>query len=195
MGQAEEQKARDFSPTQHADLDRTIYVSLNHVEQMHRVQFRRMTLHDISGVLEVEHVSFTLPWTRDAFFNEITNNMFAKYMVMTVGERIIGYAGMWTVLNEAHITNIAVHPEYRGKRLGERLFRELVLLARSQHMERMTLEVRVSNHIAQRLYTKFGFISLGVRRGYYSDNQEDALIMWSDLEPTTPLGNEETLLI
>lgn len=186
MGQAEEQKEGSFSSTQHAGQKEPGHVHMTQPEQAQDVQFRRMTLDDISGVLAVEHASFTLPWTQDAFRNEMTNNLFAKYIVMTTGERIIGYAGMWTVLDEAHITNIAVHPDYRGQRLGERLLQELVQLAHSLGMLRMTLEVRVSNHVAQRLYAKFGFTSQGVRKGYYSDNQEDALIMWSDLDPTAP---------
>lgn len=186
MGQAEEQKAGIVSQPRHAGQDEANVNHSSQLKQAQHVQFRRMTIDDISGVLAVEHASFTLPWTQDAFRNEMTNNLFAKYIVMTAGERIIGYAGMWTVLDEAHITNIAVHPEYRGQRLGEMLLQELVQLAHSFEMLRMTLEVRVSNHVAQRLYAKFGFTSQGVRKGYYSDNQEDALIMWSDLDPTAP---------
>ncbi|MFL1676996.1 ribosomal protein S18-alanine N-acetyltransferase [Paenibacillus dendritiformis] len=145
------------------------------------VEFRPMRLEDIPGVLEVEHASFTVPWTIDAFRNELTQNHFAKYTVMLHGDRIIGYSGMWTVVDEAHITNIAVHPDFRGQKLGERLLREMVVQALAYGMEAMTLEVRVSNHIAQRLYAKFGFQGAGVRKGYYSDNKEDALIMWTDL--------------
>lgn len=145
------------------------------------VDFRWMVIEDIPGVMTVEHASFTMPWTPDAFRNELTQNHFAKYVVMIFEERIIGYAGMWTVLDEAHITNIAVLPEFRGHGLGERLLLELVVRAMALQMQKMTLEVRVSNQVAQQLYAKFGFTGCGIRKGYYSDNQEDALIMWTDL--------------
>ncbi|MCY9514355.1 ribosomal protein S18-alanine N-acetyltransferase [Paenibacillus apiarius] len=145
------------------------------------VDLRWMTIEDIPGVMTVEHASFTMPWTQDAFRNELTQNHFAKYVVMIFEERIIGYAGMWTVIDEAHITNIAVHPDFRGHGLGERLLLELVVRAMALQMQKMTLEVRVSNQVAQRLYAKFGFTGCGIRKGYYSDNQEDALIMWTDL--------------
>jgi ribosomal-protein-alanine N-acetyltransferase len=96
-------------------------------------------------------------------------------------EEVIGYAGMWTIMDEAHITNIAVTGAFRGRKLGERLLEELVMKAATKGMKRMTLEVRVSNTVAQGLYEKFGFRAEGVRRAYYSDNNEDALIMWADL--------------
>ncbi|MNZ85970.1 ribosomal-protein-alanine N-acetyltransferase [compost metagenome] len=88
---------------------------------------------------------------------------------------------MWTIVDEAHITNIAVRPGYRGQHLGERLLNEIMDWASDLGMVRITLEVRVSNYVAQSLYGKKGFVPVGTRKGYYSDNNEDALIMWSDL--------------
>ncbi len=88
---------------------------------------------------------------------------------------------MWTVIDEAHVTNIAVLRAYRGRKWGERLLRELMKTASDLGMQRMTLEVRVSNEVAQNLYRKLGFKPAGLRKGYYSDNQEDALIMWAEL--------------
>ena len=120
------------------------------------LQFRLMTLNDIPDVMVIEHEAFTMPWTEEAFRNELTNNHFAKYMVMELEGRAIGYAGMWTIMDEAHITNIAVREAYRGRKLGEKLLDELMRTAAYLGMERMTLEVRVSNLVAQRLYEKKG---------------------------------------
>ncbi|WP_274649106.1 ribosomal protein S18-alanine N-acetyltransferase [Paenibacillus humicola] len=147
-----------------------------------RVVFRSMTLADIPRVLDIEREAFTSPWSGEAFVNELTNNHFARYMVMDLDGDIIGYGGMWTIMDEAHVTNIAVRSDYRGRGLGEKLLTELQRTAVFFGSARMTLEVRVSNEIAQRLYRKLGFEPSGIRPGYYSDNQEDALIMWAELE-------------
>lgn len=165
-------------------------------EQKHQLadeglSFRLMTLKDIPGIMVVEHDAFTLPWTEDAFRNELTMNHFAHYMVLEYEGRIIGYAGMWTIVDEAHITNIALLSAYRGRKWGERLLSELMKTAAFMGMERMTLEVRVSNEVAQQLYRKKGFKPAGIRKGYYSDNQEDALIMWAELPPYHERNSEE----
>lgn len=147
-----------------------------------QIMFREMTLDDIDAIMVIEHESFSLPWSEQAFRNEMTQNHFAHYIVMELGTEVIGYAGMWTVMDEAHITNIAVRTAYRGAHLGEALLRKLMLWAADLGMVRMTLEVRVSNHIAQALYEKLGFYAEGLRPNYYSDNNEDAMIMWCDLD-------------
>jgi ribosomal-protein-alanine N-acetyltransferase len=100
--------------------------------------------------------------------------------VAASNERIVGFAGMWLMLDEAHVTTIGVKPELRGQGLGELLFATLIEIAMEVGARRATLEVRVSNYLAQALYRKYGFHDEGVRRRYYSDNNEDALIMWSD---------------
>lgn len=146
-----------------------------------KIRFRSMTLNDIDAVLQVEHASFTSPWSRETFYNELVYNRYAKYIVMEHNGRIIGYAGMWVVIDEAHITNVAVLPEYRGKKLGEALMRKLMETAKQLGAVTMTLEVRVSNHVAQSLYRKLGFLNGGIRRHYYPDNLEDALVMWVKL--------------
>jgi ribosomal-protein-alanine N-acetyltransferase len=132
----------------------------------------------LDGILAIERVSYPTPWVRHAFLNEIYNNNFAYYYVALAGKKVVGYAGMWIILDEAHLTNVTVHPAYRGRRLGELLIRVLMQEAVYLGADRMTLEVRVSNHPAQRLYERLGFASAGVRRGYYNDNREDAIIMW-----------------
>lgn len=143
--------------------------------------FRAMRSEDIPTICEIEKECFPTPWTAGAFYNELMNNHFAHYLVMEVEGAIAGYAGMWVIMDEAHITNIAVRTAYRGKKLGERLLTELERKARQHGARRMTLEVRVTNRIAQNLYEKKGFRSVGVRKGYYTDNNEDALIMWTDI--------------
>lgn len=145
------------------------------------VSIRKMTLEDIPDIMIIEHESFTLPWSEEAFHNELTVNHFAKYLIMELDGKPVAYAGMWTIVDEAHITNIAVRTAYRGKGLGEALLLQLIQLAMECRIERMTLEVRKSNLIAQALYEKLGFEAAGIRKGYYSDNQEDAIIMWYEL--------------
>ncbi len=145
------------------------------------VIIRRMVTEDIPQIGELERECFTTPWTEEAFYNELVHNHFATYVVVVWNDRIIGYGGLWTILDEAHVTNVAIAEAYRGRKLGEKLLMELMRVAMARGMRRITLEVRVSNAIAQRLYEKFGFYPEGVRKGYYSDNQEDAIIMWADL--------------
>ncbi|MCT8136586.1 ribosomal protein S18-alanine N-acetyltransferase [Anaerobacillus sp. CMMVII] len=142
---------------------------------------RYMVEADIDDVLIVENNSFATPWSRTAFVNEIRNNKFAHYLVVEDNGKIIGYCGVWVIVDEAHITNIAIHPLYRGQKLGEQLLVHGIELARTLGATKMTLEVRVSNHIAQRLYSKLGFQPGGIRKNYYTDNQENALVMWVGL--------------
>lgn len=155
-----------------------------------RLVFRSMRVDDIGTICEIEKESFPTPWTAGAFQNELTNNSFAHYIVMELDGAIAGYAGMWIIMEEAHITNIALRPLYRGRKLGERLLMQMQSAAVFLGAERMTLEVRVSNVIAQRLYAKLGFIPAGLRKGYYTDNGEDAIIMWAHLRRIAEEGEE-----
>ncbi|MFC4766879.1 ribosomal protein S18-alanine N-acetyltransferase [Effusibacillus consociatus] len=150
---------------------------------MSELIYRRMQLSDIDRILEIEHRSFSAPWSRAAFEGELTRNHFAKYIVVEIDGVVAGYAGMWIIIDEAHITNIAIDPAYRGRKLGENLLRQMMMVAVWNGADRMTLEVRVSNKTAQSLYQKLGFIKYGIRKGYYSDNGEDAIIMWANLDP------------
>jgi ribosomal-protein-alanine N-acetyltransferase len=140
-----------------------------------------MKIEDIDEVMEVEHSSFTVPWTKESFYYELEKNHFAHYLVVVVNEKIAGYCGCWIILDEAHVTNIAVLPQYRGRGFGESLLSKMMDIARKLGTKKMTLEVRVSNMPAQSLYKKLGFQKGGIRKGYYTDNQEDALIMWVNL--------------
>lgn len=145
---------------------------------------RRMKKEDIPQVVEIEKQSFPTPWSSYAFSCELADNDFAHYLIVTTEENpaeVLGYGGMWIILDEVHITNIAIAPPSRGKKLGEFLLRGMFSLAMQKKALRMTLEVRASNHIAQKLYTKMGFTAAGIRPGYYADTNEDALIMWKEL--------------
>ncbi|MEH7887015.1 ribosomal protein S18-alanine N-acetyltransferase [Bacillus sp. JJ1609] len=145
------------------------------------ITFRKMTVEDLDDVIEVEVNSFATPWSRDAFYNELTKNQFAHYLVAEVDEKVVGYCGVWIIVDEAHITNIALLPDYRGLKLGEALMGRIVEIARGFGAIRITLEVRVSNERAQNLYRKFGFEEGALRKQYYTDNMEDALVMWVNL--------------
>lgn len=145
------------------------------------VNVRLMVIEDIDCVLEIEEASFATPWSREAFYNELTNNKFSKYVVIELNHQIIGYCGSWLIVDEAHITNIAVFPELRGKKLGERLLLQVMEFVKALGARSLTLEVRVSNYIAQGLYRKLGFREGGIRKDYYVDNLEDALVMWVNL--------------
>lgn len=154
------------------------------------VIYRPMTVADLPQVQLVERKCFTTPWSRSIFLNELTRNDSAIYLVAVVGERIVGYAGIWIILDEGHITNIGVDPAYRRRGIGEGLLNELTRLAVARGVDALTLEVRVSNAGAQALYTKLGFEPRGIRKGYYQDDKEDALIMWRELgEEWTNTGN------
>lgn len=146
------------------------------------VTFRKMTIHDVNEVYEIEKQSFTLAWTKEAFEQEMLKNEFAYYVLAETQEGVVGYCGMWLVMDEAHITNIAISPKERGKKFGEALMREAIKTAKAQGAKLMTLEARVSNIAALNLYKKLGFKNGGIRKGYYTDNQEDAIVMWVNFD-------------
>jgi [ribosomal protein S18]-alanine N-acetyltransferase len=144
------------------------------------IVIEEMRIDDIDPVQEVERASFPVPWPANAFRHELTQNKNAHYIVAKEGEHIVGYAGLWLSLDEAHITTFAVLPQYRRRKIGERMLLSLFERAEKLGAEWLTLEVRASNLPAQRLYEKYGFRPAGVRRRYYSDNNEDAIIMWTE---------------
>ena len=145
------------------------------------VRLREMVLEDVDPVLSIEKASFTTPWSRGAFIKEVTENKLAFYTVAEMDGVIVGYAGVWLIVDEGHITNIAVAPKYRGRQIGKRILEELIRELKERNILRVTLEVRESNEVAIGLYKTYGFIILGRRPGYYTDNGEDALIMWKDI--------------
>ena len=147
---------------------------------LYPIVIEEMRLDDIDAVQEVERASFPVPWPANAFRHELTQNKNAHYIVAKEGDHIVGYAGLWLSLDEAHITTFAVLPDYRRRKIGERMLVEIFERAEKLGAEWLTLEVRASNLAAQRLYEKYGFRPAGVRRRYYSDNNEDAIIMWTE---------------
>lgn len=146
------------------------------------VKFRKMTIADIDAVYEIEHSSFTLPWTKEAFFYEMLDNQHAYYVLAETADGIVGFCGLWIIMDECHVTNIAILPEHRGKKLGEKLMRAAMETAVEKGAKTMTLEARVSNTPARNLYEKLGFKNGGIRKSYYSDNFEDAIVMWVNFD-------------
>ncbi|MES5059187.1 ribosomal protein S18-alanine N-acetyltransferase [Bacillus velezensis] len=146
-----------------------------------KTAIRSMRPEDIDQIYEIETASFTSPWTKDSFYHELLENPYAHYLVIEKDGCLAGYCGIWIIIDDAQITNIAIKPEYRGQSLGEALFRSAIELCREKKARRLSLEVRVSNHPAQSLYKKFGLQAGGIRKQYYTDNGEDALLMWVTL--------------
>jgi [ribosomal protein S18]-alanine N-acetyltransferase len=145
-----------------------------------RLTIEAMRLEDLEEVQRIEQASFRTPWPENAYRSELLTNRLATYLVARVEGRIVAYGGMWLMVDEAHITTFAVHPGWRRQRIGERLLLAFFDLARDRHAREATLEVRLSNLAARRLYEKYGFRPVGLRPRYYSDNNEDALIMTTE---------------
>ena len=136
---------------------------------------------DVAKIHEIEKLCFAMPWSEESILHDVKENVVARWLVMDGGEgEVLAYAGMWFVLDEAHVCNVAVHPEHRRKGYGRRIFEALEELAQENSMSMMTLEVRRSNIAAQNLYHACGFLDVGYRKRYYEDNKEDALIMYKE---------------
>lgn len=141
---------------------------------------RRMRPEDVPGVMEIEAVSFGRHhWVDDSFHAEMNNPMGRYFSLFTQEGRLAGYCGFWHIIDEAHITTVAIRPEYRGNALGEVLLLQMLEHCYNLSIRWATLEVRTSNYAAQNLYYKYGLQTVGRRPKYYQDNQEDALIMTS----------------
>jgi [ribosomal protein S18]-alanine N-acetyltransferase len=136
-----------------------------------------MRMADVPTVHEIERLSFSTPWPAHAFEQELTGNRMARYLIARAGEQVVGFGGIWLMVDEAHITTFGVHPEWRRRGVGRQLLIALVELSEQMRASRMTLEVRAGNQAAQELYRRFGFIVAGRRARYYTDDGEDALIM------------------
>ena len=145
---------------------------------MNGYRIRTAEERDIDRLTELDALCFSMPWSREAFHQELCENPLAFYMVLESEDNVIGYAGLWMILSEGHITNVAVEPAMRRKGLAELLLRELFQQAGDRGIQRFTLEVRPSNVAANGLYEKLGFVVMGRRKQYCEDNGEDALILW-----------------
>lgn len=139
-----------------------------------------MRVADIPAIHRIEHASFPMPWPDHAFRQELQSNRMAHYLVAWAGDEVVGYAGVWYMVDEAHITTFAVAPSTRRRGVGSRLMVAILRLAVELGASVATLEVRLSNLPARRLYGRFGFKPVGIRPRYYSDNGEDALILTTD---------------
>lgn len=140
---------------------------------------RDMIEDDIDDLVEIEETSFHTPWTKGSFKKELKNK-FAKYVVVEVDKKVVAYAGVWLIVDEGHITNVAVHSDYRGLKLGNLVMEGIIKKCEENNIRAMTLEVRVTNNVARKLYEKYGFKNSGIRPEYYKDTREDALIMWKE---------------
>lgn len=137
---------------------------------------RKMTEQDIDRIMVIEVESFSLPWSKQSYISELKNN-FANYLVCDCEGQVAGYGGIWVVFEEAHITNIAIAADYRGTGMGKTLMLELENVARTKKAQRILLEVRPTNNTARHMYKSLGYIDTGLRKAYYSDNGEDAILM------------------
>ncbi|MGH7729114.1 MAG: ribosomal protein S18-alanine N-acetyltransferase [Vulcanimicrobiaceae bacterium] len=150
-----------------------------------RMTIAPMTQGDLREVMRIEALSFSTTWPPSAFVSELTDNKLAHYVVGRVcpgpdqAERIVAFGGIWVILEDSHVTTIAVHPDFRGQKYGEELLVHLLQRAIAGGASWITLEARESNTIAQRLYRKYGFTTVSTRRAYYSDNGENAVVMWA----------------
>lgn len=141
------------------------------------IEIKEMTLEHLDGVMIVENLSFKIPWSKSSFLEELQNEL-AIYFVAVFNGQVVGYGGLWKIFDEGHITNIAVHPEFRLCGIGSKIMEKILEVCNFNSIRSLTLEVRKTNISAQKLYQKYGFRTEGVRRKYYSDTGEDALIMW-----------------
>ena len=148
---------------------------------MFSVKIKPMQKTDLDDVIAIEAKAYgEHHWSKDSFTSELSNDLAKYFSVFNTDGQLIGYCGCWQILEEAHITNIAVSPDYRRKHIGEALLTTIIDECYRNMAKYITLEVRVGNKPAIALYEKYGFKSLGVRKGYYQDNNEDALIMWTE---------------
>jgi len=145
------------------------------------ILIRKMDPGDAAVAAAIDQICFAAPWSLKSFEYETSENPLALYLVAEIpGGGIVGYAGIWNILDEGHITNVAVLPEFRGKGIARRLIADIIERSMAEGAVRFTLEVRVSNGSARKVYEKFGFVETGLRKNYYEDNGEDAIIMWKE---------------
>ncbi|MBK5246105.1 MAG: ribosomal protein S18-alanine N-acetyltransferase [Peptostreptococcaceae bacterium] len=149
---------------------------------MSGIVIRKATEKDVNQIADLDKICFSVPWSEQSFAKELKENNLAFYILAESKEtgQIVGYAGVWLIQEEGHITNVAVHPDFRRKHIGMTIIDVLMKESRKQAgIKTFTLEARKSNTVAIELYKKFGFAEVGIRKGYYQENKEDAVIMWT----------------
>ena len=147
------------------------------------ISLRKMKEEDVDRIVEIERLSFTTPWSKYAFLSEIYNQPISCPFVIEDSRKnkIIGYVIYWIIGDEAHINNIALHPEFRGQGIGEYVLRKIIELIKKAGAKFISLEVRPSNIPARKLYQKLGFRLKAIRKNYYINPREDALILVKEL--------------
>ena len=146
-----------------------------------KIIIESMNIGQLNEVLEIEKLCFTTPWSENSFVYDLTENDKAIYISALIEDRVVGYCGIWMICDEAHIMNIAVHPDFRRMGIGSIIIEKIIDIAFDNNLQSMTLEVKISNYAAIDLYKRFGFAQFGIRKGYYEDTNEDAIIMWKTL--------------
>ena len=148
---------------------------------MQNLKIQKMNYEHIDEILHIEELCYGAHhWSRDSFIAELNNKISSYFCIIDKNDKCLGYMGIWKIVNEAHITNLSIHPDFQHKKLAHRLLLNSIKECYKEKIKFITLEVRVSNTRAIKLYERFGFKSLGLRKKYYQDNNEDALIMWSE---------------
>ena len=151
------------------------------ITKLSEIFITKMTKDDIDGVSAIEAEAYGKHhWSKSSFYDEMSNNLAKYYVAKNSDGELVGYAGTWHIIDEGHITTIAVKNEFLRNHIGEALIHQIIEDCYKDGVKYLTLEVRVSNEPAIKLYEKYGFQSLGTRKGYYQDNNEDALIMWTE---------------
>lgn len=160
---------------------------------MSKFVLRMMTEEDVPQVAAIEKEAYRDRWSDFAYLSELRDNKLAFYLVLSPADdeqKVAGYGGLWVILDEGHITKVTISQEYRGQKLGKELLLSMLKMAKLKGAARVTLEVRVSNKPAVGLYHKMGFTDSGIRPKYYTDNNEDAYIMWRELDDIEVEENE-----
>src|SRR5215211_1829503 len=155
-----------------------------------RLEVTRMRRRHLRGVMAIERQVYPRPWSPNLFLSEMAESRNRCYLVARMDRDVVGYGGVICYGEEAHVTNVAVDPMHQRSRIGSRILHDLILAGLDMGAEAVSLEVRVTNWSAQRVYARFGFRPVGVRKNYYQEINEDALIMWLD-EIRTPTYREK----
>ena len=151
------------------------------ITKLSEIVITKMEKEDVDAVVAIEEEAYGKHhWAKSSFYDEMANNLAKYYAAKTSDNSIVGYAGTWHIIDEGHITTIAVKKDFLRNHIAEAMIYKIVEDCYKDKVKYLTLEVRVSNEPAIRLYEKYGFQSLGTRKGYYQDNNEDALIMWTE---------------
>ena len=151
------------------------------VTKISEINITYMIKEDVESVVQIEAEAHGKHhWAKSSFYDEMSNNLAKYYCAKTSNGELVGYAGTWHIIDEGHITTIAVKKEYQRNHIGEAIMHKIIEDCYKDGVKYLTLEVRISNTPAIKLYEKYGFQSLGARKGYYQDNNEDALIMWTE---------------